>query len=109
VARSIGPDILTPILRQWPIFLICVGAVIFFGVAVVGLLSYWKILPGTTAIWGSSPGAATVIALMEDAFGGDMRLVVVMQYLRIAFVGIVASVVSRLWMTSGNAASVAVD
>jgi hypothetical protein len=24
VARSIGPDILTTILRQWPIFLICV-------------------------------------------------------------------------------------
>ena len=109
VARSIGPDILTTILRQWPIFLICVGAVIFFGVALGGLLAYWKILPGTTAIWGSTPGAATVMVLMADAFGGDMRLVAVMQYLRIAFVGIVASVVSRLWMTSGNAAAAAPD
>jgi uncharacterized protein len=109
VARSIGPDILTTILRQWPTFLICVCAVIFFGVALGGLLARWKILPGTTAIWGSSPGAATVMVLMADSFGGDMRLVAVMQYLRIAFVGIVASVVSRLWMTSGNAAAAAPD
>jgi uncharacterized protein len=109
VARSIGPDILTTILRQWPTFLICVCAVIFFGVALGGVLARWKILPGTTAIWGSSPGAATVMVLMADSFGGDMRLVAVMQYLRIAFVGIVASVVSRLWMTSGSAAAVAPD
>jgi uncharacterized protein len=109
VARSIGPDILTTILRQWPTFLICVCAVIFFGVALGGLLARWKILPGTTAIWGSSPGAATVMVLMADSFGGDMRLVAVMQYLRIAFVGIVASVVSRLWMTPGSAAAAAPD
>jgi uncharacterized protein len=107
VARSIGPDILTTILRQWPIFLICVGAVIFFGLALGGLLARWKILPGTTAIWGSTPGAATVMVLMADAFGGDIRLVAVMQYLRVAFVGIVASVVSRLWMTSDSAAAAA--
>jgi membrane AbrB-like protein len=100
VARSIGPDILTTILRQWPTFLICVCAVIFFGVALGGALAPWKILPGTTAIWGSSPGAATVMVLMADSFGGDTRLVAVMQYLRIAFVGSVASVVSRLWVTS---------
>jgi membrane AbrB-like protein len=108
VARSIGPDILTTILRQWPIFLICVGAVTFFGFALGGLLARWQILPGTTAIWGSTPGAATVMVLMADAFGGDIRLVAVMQYLRVAFVGIVASVVSRLWMT-GAAAPVAID
>jgi membrane AbrB-like protein len=109
VARSIGPDILTTILRQWPIFLICVGAVIFFGFALGGLLARWKLLPGTTAIWGSTPGAATVMVLMADAFGGDIRLVAVMQYLRVAFVGIVASVVSRLWMTSDGAAAAAAN
>ena len=108
VARSIGPDILPTMLRQWPIFLTCVCAVVFFGVALGGLLARWKILPGTTAIWGSTPGAATVMVLMADAFGGDIRLVAVMQYLRVAFVGIVASLVSRLWMT-GDAAPVAID
>ena len=56
-----------------------------------------KVLPGTTAVWGSSPGAATVMVLMANAFGGDMRLVAVMQYLRVACVGLVASVVARLW------------
>lgn len=47
------------------------------------------------------------MVLMAEAFGGDMRLVAVMQYLRIALVGIVASVVSRLWMTSDSVAAAA--
>jgi uncharacterized protein len=43
--------------------------------------------------------------LMADAFGGDMRLVAVMQYLRVASVGLVASVVARAWSASGGAAA----
>ena len=37
------------------------------------------------------------MVLMANAFGGDMRLVAVMQYLRVAMVGLVASIVARLW------------
>ena len=40
-------------------------------------------LPGTTAVWGSSPGAATAMVLMAEAFGADARLVAFMQYLRV--------------------------
>lgn len=32
-------------------------------------------LPGNTAIWGSSPGAATVMTLMAGSYGADVRLV----------------------------------
>ncbi|HLN08611.1 MAG TPA: AbrB family transcriptional regulator, partial [Xanthobacteraceae bacterium] len=109
VARSIGPDILKTMVRQWPVFLTSICAVIFFGAALGGLLARWKVLPGTSAIWGSAPGAATIMVLMSEAFGGDMRLVAVMQYLRVVLVGIVASVVARLWATSGSAAAVATD
>ena len=37
------------------------------------------------------------MVLMSEAFGGDMRLVAVMQYLRVACVGLVASIVARAW------------
>ena len=109
VARSITPDILLTIFRKWPMFLILIGAVIFFAAALGYGLARLRVLPGTTAVWGSSPGAATAMVLMADAFGGDMRLVAVMQYLRIACVGLVASVVARAWSASGGAAPGPID
>ncbi len=110
VARSVGQaGVLSTITGQWPIFLFGVCSVILFAAGLGALLSRLKILPGTTAIWGSSPGAATVMVLMSESFGGDIRLVAVMQYLRVVFVGIAASVVARLWTASGASASVAMD
>jgi membrane AbrB-like protein len=109
VARSITPDIVITIVRKWPMFLILIGAVIFFAAALGFVLARWKVFPGTTAVWGSSPGAATAMVLMADAFGGDMRLVAVMQYLRVACVGLVASIVARAWSASGGAAPAAID
>ena len=108
VARSISPDILMEMLRQWPMFITCIGMVIVFAAALGFLLARFKVLPGTTAVWGSSPGAATVMVLMANAFGGDMRLVAVMQYLRVASVGLVASVVARAWAAPGAAAPIAI-
>ena len=104
VARSITPDIVMTIVRKWPMFLGLIGAVIFFAAALGFVLARWKLLPGTTAVWGCSPGAATAMVLMADAFGGDMRLVAVMQYLRVACVGLVASLVARAWSASAAAA-----
>ena len=109
VARSITPDIVMTILQRWPMFLGLIGAVIFFATGLGYALARWKVLPGTTAVWGSSPGAATAMVLMADAFGGDMRLVAVMQYLRVACVGLVASIVARAWSATGGAAPVAID
>jgi uncharacterized protein len=109
VARTITPDILLTILHKWPMFLTLIGAVIFFASSLGFALARWKVLPGTTAVWGSSPGAATAMVLMADAFGGDMRLVAVMQYLRVACVGLVASIVARAWSASGAAAPLAID
>jgi len=102
VAQSITPDIVMTLARKWPMFLALIGAVIFFAAALGFVLARFKVFPGTTAVWGSSPGAATAMVLMADALGGDMRLVAVMQYLRVACVGLVASIVARAW--SGGAA-----
>lgn len=48
------------------------------------------LLPGTTAIWGISPGAATAMTIMAEEFGADVRLVALMQYLRVIMVALVA-------------------
>jgi membrane AbrB-like protein len=102
IAASIEFEILTFFLRDWALFLgaalLTVAASSFLG----WLISRWKVLPGTTAVWGSAPGAATAMVLMAEAFGADARLVAFMQYLRVIFVSVAAALVARLWVdTSG--------
>jgi len=108
VARSIGPSILLTMLHQWPLFLAGVCMVLVFSTSLGALLARWKVLPGTTAVWGSAPGAATVMVLMSESFGGDPRLVAFMQFLRVMLVALVASLVARLWGVPG-AARAAID
>jgi uncharacterized protein len=108
VARAITPDIVVTIFRRWPMFLALIGAVILFAALLGYALTRLRVLPGTTAVWGSSAGAATAMVLMSDAFGGDMRLVAVMQYLRVACVGLVASLVARAWMAPGAATAASI-
>ena len=71
-----------------------------------GRRARWQVLPGTTAIWGASPGGATAMILMSDAYGADMRLVAFMQYLRVVFVATLASVVAALWTSGSGRAAV---
>src|ERR1700689_1871149 len=104
VARAITTDIIVTIFQRWPMFLTLIGAVILFAAALGYVLTRLKVLPGTTAVWGSSAGAATAMVLMSGAFGGDMRLVAVMQYLRVGCVGLVASLVARAFLPAGAAA-----
>ena len=97
IARTVNPDILLTMMRQWPVFLFSVVSVIACSTGLGGLLARWKVLPGTTAVWGSAPGAATVMVLMGEAYGADARLVAFMQFLRVVLVALTASVVARLW------------
>ncbi len=109
VARSIGPAILKTLYLQWPLFLAGVGSVLVISSSLGAALARWKVLPGTTAVWGSAPGAATVMVLMAESFGGDPRLVAFMQFLRVMLVACVASLIARLWVAPGAAVTVAVD
>ncbi|CDX32329.1 putative membrane protein [Mesorhizobium sp. ORS 3359] len=102
VANSISADIFPAFYKEWPLFLGVVVATVAASSLLGWLISRWRILPGTTAIWGSSPGAATAMVLMAGAFGADQRLVAFMQYLRVIFVSMTAALVARMWVdTSG--------
>jgi uncharacterized protein len=98
VAGSLSPEIFSSFFARWPLFLTAVLATVAASSFLGYLISRWKILPGTTAVWGSSPGAATAMVLMADAFGADARLVAFMQYLRVIFVTVAAAMIARLWV-----------
>ena len=95
VAHAITADIMSSFFHRWPLFMGVVLAVIVASSLLGYGLSRFKILPGTTAIWGLLPGAASVMVLMAEDFGADMRLVAFMQYLRVVFVAIAAAVIAR--------------
>ncbi|WP_235890772.1 AbrB family transcriptional regulator [Pararhizobium mangrovi] len=98
IARSVTPTILATFASEWPIFLGVVVAVITASSLLGWLMSRWNVLPGSTAVWGSSPGGATAMMLMAEAFGADARLVAFMQYLRVVMVALAASLISRIWI-----------
>lgn len=97
IGHSIPLSIVDELIRDWPLFLMGVVSVIVATSTLGWLLARWGFLPGTTAIWGTSPGASTAMILMSEAYGADARLVAVMQYLRVVLVVIAASLVSRIW------------
>jgi uncharacterized protein len=102
IASSVQPQIFTSFLKQWPLLLGIAVATLVASSFLGYLISRWKVLPGTTAVWGSTPGAASAMVLMAEAFGADARLVAFMQYLRVIFVSVAAAVIARLWVdTSG--------
>ena len=95
IAQGIPTTVFSSIGQRWPVFLAGVLGVAITANALGWVLARRQVLPGTTAIWGASPGAATVMVVMSQGFGGDMRLVAFMQYLRIVVVAIAASLVAR--------------
>lgn len=97
IARSITPGIFVEIGKRWPLFALGVGVVIVASSALGYALARLHVLPGSTAVWGSSPGAATVMVLMAETSDADVRLVAIMQYLRVVCVAAIASVVAHLF------------
>tara|TARA_B100001079_G_scaffold247274_1_gene236469 strand:- start:291 stop:1370 length:1080 start_codon:yes stop_codon:yes gene_type:complete len=94
IARSITTDLLGEIALEWPVFAGGVLSVIGVSFALGWWLAARQILPGPTAIWGTSPGAAVAMTLMSQAYGADERLVAFMQYLRVVLVVSSASLVA---------------
>lgn len=94
IAHAITPDIFGTLFRDWPLFLATTTATIVASSFLGYLLARWRVVPGTVAIWGSTPGGATAMVIMAQAWGADARLVAVMVYLRVVMVAALASVVA---------------
>jgi len=101
IARSITPPMLLETLRQGPLFLGVIAAVLAISFTLGWLLARGRVLPGASAVLGSSPGAASAMVVIAESCGADPRLVAFMQYLRVVLVVLVASAVARLWLPAG--------
>ncbi len=96
LARMLTPQLFVTLSQHVVAFVCVVGAVVGVAVVIGVVLSRLGVVPGSVALWGSFPGAASMMVLMADAHGVDSRLVAFMQYLRVALVTLAASAVARL-------------
>ncbi|MBS0892695.1 AbrB family transcriptional regulator [Tatumella sp. JGM130] len=94
IARAMPASVFQEMQHNWPLFVLSVVSVLTASTLLGWLMAKLKVLPGSTALWGSSPGAATAMTLMAGSFGADTRLVAFMQYLRVLMVALLATLVS---------------
>jgi len=95
IARAMPPAVFTEIADNGLLFAAAIFSVILASALSGWLLTRWQVLPGSTAIWGSSPGAATAMTLMAESYDADVRLVAFMQYLRVVIVAVLATLIAR--------------
>jgi membrane AbrB-like protein len=105
IAKSFNTGLMAVLAVYWPT-LVGLAAVTLVMTAALGLLITrrgW--LPGTAAIWGLSPGAASAMVLLADQHGADKRIVALMQYSRIILVAFAAVAVARVLGHPGGSAN----
>ena len=55
------------------------GAMVLSSVIAGGLVGWfltrWRVLPGNTAAWGASPGGASAMIALAEAYGSDVHMV----------------------------------
>lgn len=95
VAHAMTSAVLLAIINNWPVMILATVLTVVFSALVGSLLVRYSSLPGSTAVWGTSPGAAAAMTAMAEDYGADPRIVATMQYVRVVCVVVGASVVSR--------------
>ncbi len=96
VAHSVTWSVLIALAQSWHIMLFATFLTVALS-AIVGLgtVRYGGI-PGSTAAWGTAPGAASAMVSMAEENGADSRVVATMQYVRVVCVVMIGSLVSHL-------------
>lgn len=96
IAAVMTPAMLTLLLPDWPM-LLGMNVALIAGIALIGMIAAkTNFIPGTSGIWGMSPGAASAMVVLCEAYGGDRRLVALMQYLRLIALAFVVIAIATL-------------
>lgn len=102
-AHSISLEVLAALAHTWPIMVVATACTILLSLLVGVAMARYGDLPGTTAIWGSAPGAAAAMISMAEAQGADGRVVATMQYVRVVCVVLSGALVGHVLGLSGAA------
>lgn len=102
VAHSMTMAVLLTALQSWHVMVFATVLTVALS-ALVGIgLARWGGIQGSTAAWGTSPGAASAMVSMSEDYGADSRVVATMQYVRVVCVVMVGALVSRVLGVDGG-------
>lgn len=96
IAQAIDAQLMAVIGAHWELLVGFSLATMLIAAALGWSITRAGWLPGTAAIWGLSPGAASSMVLLADDFGADRRMVALMQYSRIVLVALAAILVAKV-------------
>src|SRR5258708_24200080 len=105
IAKSFNSGLLSVLATHWPTLIGLSAATLVMTAALGLLITRRGWLPGTAAIWGLSPGAASAMVLLADEHGADKRIVALMQYSRIILVAFAAVAVAQVLRHPGGSAN----
>jgi membrane AbrB-like protein len=97
IASMVPITIFGDVVLHWELFSFGVVAVVAASLLIGWGMTHMRVMPGTTALWGTSPGAASIMTIMAESYGADVRLVALMQYSRVVMVAAIAALVARLF------------
>lgn len=103
IAGSITPSILVTFSHQYLLFCLVVFGTLLGAAGIGWLISRTGLIPGASAVYGTSPGAAGAMIVLGEAEGADARLVAFMQYSRVLLVAVAAALVAHFWAHVGGA------
>jgi hypothetical protein len=109
IASMVPVTIVGDVLNHWLLFGFGVVSVMAASCLIGWGMTQLQVLPGTTALWGTSPGAASVMTIMAESYGADVRLVALMQYTRVVGVAAIAALLVRLLGIDTGQAHHAID
>ncbi|MCL1563262.1 AbrB family transcriptional regulator [Parasaccharibacter sp. TMW 2.1886] len=103
VVNSLTGSVLHHIMSHWILVLFSVLSVILVSFSTGACLAWFGVMPGTTALWGTSPGAASTMVMLCGSFGADTRLTAFMLYFRVIMVAVATSLISWIVIRTGHA------
>ena len=102
VSAAITPDIVSIFLHDAVLFSVVLGITLLGAAALGWSISRFGLIPGATAVYGITPGAAGPMMLLGEAEGADVHLVAFMQYSRVLLVVLAAAFVARFWADAAD-------
>jgi hypothetical protein len=97
IAGAMTPAI-AQTLSHGAVLFVAAAATTLIGATALGwLISRTGVMPGATAVYGMSPGAASAMVMLSEAHGADKSLVAFMQYTRVLCVAFATTFVAHWW------------
>jgi uncharacterized protein len=97
IAKTLSTTVTGSSSSYWPLFLFGVLSVVVAGYLLSWVMTRLKVLPGTTTVWGLSPGAASAMTVLAESYGADAQLVAFMQYLRVVMVVVFVTIIAHFF------------